>query len=466
MQGRIYDPTVARFLSADPFAASPLTSQGFNRYSYVSNSPLGFVDPTGFTGRDNRSPCDAAEGGGGNAGSFNSPPCATGGGGGAGGDGTPALQDAGAYAEPGTGPGESFTPGTQDNVTTPQTDSNGTVTVTVADNGNTSAQYGNTAQVPGASSPTARGFSGPGTPYNPWANEHGLGAAIAGSNNWFTSILQSDQTLKAAQDFVLMATIQAEITLATGALGELATAGEVAEEGVAAEEGLGATACFVAGTPVETCDRGEQPIEELEPGEEVLSRDPDSEVISCQPIVRTFRRQADDLGRVTYTDAGGKQETILATLGHRFWVEGRGWVALGDVAANDVLQAASGETLHVSALQGLRSRPTTVYNIEVKSSHTYFVGKSHVWVHNACGPNITDKIAGQLEGRGWTAEQIQEAIESGDQVDAINKATGNPAIRYIHPETGQSVVVDTVTNDVIHVGGPGFQYGPASGDVP
>jgi hypothetical protein len=48
---------------------------------------------------------------------------------------------------------------------------------------------------------------------------------------------------------------------------------------------------------------------------------------------------------------------------------------------------------------------------------------------------------------------------------AINKATGNSAIRYVHPETGQSVVVDTVTNEVIHVGGPGFRYGPLSGDL-
>jgi hypothetical protein len=68
--------------------------------------------------------------------------------------------------------------------------------------------------------------------------------------------------------------------------------------------------------------------------------------------------------------------------------------------------------------------------------------------------------------RGWTAEQIEEAIKTGQQVPAINKATGNAAIRYIHPTTGQSVVVDTVTNEVIHVGGPGFQYGPASGDLP
>ena len=68
--------------------------------------------------------------------------------------------------------------------------------------------------------------------------------------------------------------------------------------------------------------------------------------------------------------------------------------------------------------------------------------------------------------RGWSDALIDDAIESGEQIPAINKATGNAAIRYVSPVTGQSVVVDSVTDEVIHVGGPGFKYGPASGDVP
>jgi hypothetical protein len=63
-------------------------------------------------------------------------------------------------------------------------------------------------------------------------------------------------------------------------------------------------------------------------------------------------------------------------------------------------------------------------------------------------------------------EAIQEAIKSGDQVQAGNQATGNPATCYINPTIGQSVVVDNVTKEVIHVGGLGFRYGPESGDLP
>jgi hypothetical protein len=46
------------------------------------------------------------------------------------------------------------------------------------------------------------------------------------------------------------------------------------------------------------------------------------------------------------------------------------------------------------------------------------------------GISISAKIASQMEARGWTEESIQEAIQSGDQVQAVNKATGNPATRY------------------------------------
>lgn len=48
MKGRAYDPLLGRFLTADPHVTRPLKSQGWNRYSYVENSPLRFTDPTGF----------------------------------------------------------------------------------------------------------------------------------------------------------------------------------------------------------------------------------------------------------------------------------------------------------------------------------------------------------------------------------------------------------------------------------
>ncbi|MDR5729622.1 MAG: RHS repeat-associated core domain-containing protein [Terriglobia bacterium] len=44
---RLYDPTIARFLSADSMVPNPLNGQSFNRFSYVNNGPLSANDPSG-----------------------------------------------------------------------------------------------------------------------------------------------------------------------------------------------------------------------------------------------------------------------------------------------------------------------------------------------------------------------------------------------------------------------------------
>ena len=48
MNGRIYDPTLGRFMQADPVIQFPHLSQSHNRYSYVLNNPLAYTDPTGY----------------------------------------------------------------------------------------------------------------------------------------------------------------------------------------------------------------------------------------------------------------------------------------------------------------------------------------------------------------------------------------------------------------------------------
>jgi RHS repeat-associated protein len=47
MNARIYDPYLGRFLSADPVLPDAGDMQAFNRYSYVTNNPLKYTDPTG-----------------------------------------------------------------------------------------------------------------------------------------------------------------------------------------------------------------------------------------------------------------------------------------------------------------------------------------------------------------------------------------------------------------------------------
>jgi RHS repeat-associated protein len=48
MNGRIYDPTVGRFLSPDPNVQFASDLQTYNRYSYAAGNPLRYTDPTGY----------------------------------------------------------------------------------------------------------------------------------------------------------------------------------------------------------------------------------------------------------------------------------------------------------------------------------------------------------------------------------------------------------------------------------
>ncbi|MDI9244829.1 RHS repeat-associated core domain-containing protein [Marinobacter sp. CHS3-4] len=48
MNGRIYDPTIGRFMSADPLVQAPALTQSYNRYSYVMNNPMSATDPSGY----------------------------------------------------------------------------------------------------------------------------------------------------------------------------------------------------------------------------------------------------------------------------------------------------------------------------------------------------------------------------------------------------------------------------------
>jgi len=48
MNGRVYDPSLGRFLSVDPVFEFPTNTQSLNPYSYVLNNPLSMTDPTGY----------------------------------------------------------------------------------------------------------------------------------------------------------------------------------------------------------------------------------------------------------------------------------------------------------------------------------------------------------------------------------------------------------------------------------
>jgi RHS repeat-associated protein len=49
MNGRIYDPSLGRFLSDGPLVQFVNLPFSWNRYSYVLNNPLYAIDPSGYS---------------------------------------------------------------------------------------------------------------------------------------------------------------------------------------------------------------------------------------------------------------------------------------------------------------------------------------------------------------------------------------------------------------------------------
>ncbi len=167
-------------------------------------------------------------------------------------------------------------------------------------------------------------------------------------------------------------------------------------------------ACFVAGTMILMADGSKKPIEEIQPGDLVMSRDEATGKTEAKEVVRVFERGSNAL--VVISLANG--EEIKTTPEHPFWVEGKGWTIAGDLKTVDRLTTTS-STSSIASIQWKRT-PTKVYNFEVKDYHTFFVSANgtDVWVHNQCKPQLSavkqaltkahDEVGGSIGGSGRT----------------------------------------------------------------
>ncbi|WP_010586187.1 polymorphic toxin-type HINT domain-containing protein [Schlesneria paludicola] len=145
--------------------------------------------------------------------------------------------------------------------------------------------------------------------------------------------------------------------------------------------------CLVAGTPVWT-ERGLVAIEQIRAGDRVLSKDVVSGELSYKPVLFTTVREPTRVQQFT-VDA----DTIVASLGHHFWVSGGGWTKMRDLAAKMPMHTVSGMQ-RISSVED-HGRVEAVYNLVVADFHTYFVGKAMVLSHDVLFPTLTNvKVPG------------------------------------------------------------------------
>ncbi|MBS0189771.1 MAG: polymorphic toxin-type HINT domain-containing protein [Phycisphaerales bacterium] len=99
-----------------------------------------------------------------------------------------------------------------------------------------------------------------------------------------------------------------------------------------------------------------------------------------EEVTGAFRTEGVAIVRVKLF---GDDKPIGVTTGHPFFVHDTGeWVPAGELKPGQRVRTLDGYASVVSVED--RSETTTVYNLEVRRSHTYYAGASRAWVHNPC----------------------------------------------------------------------------------
>jgi Pretoxin HINT domain len=130
---------------------------------------------------------------------------------------------------------------------------------------------------------------------------------------------------------------------------------------------------FAAGTPVHTL-LGLRAIESIQVGDQVLTQDPRSGLLSYQPVVATVVSRPDKVLKIDLSE-----EEITATDIDRFWKVGQGWVMARGLEPGDRLRSVGG----VSPIKSVEeARSEQVFNLTVMQGQSFFVGKQGMLVHD------------------------------------------------------------------------------------
>jgi hypothetical protein len=131
--------------------------------------------------------------------------------------------------------------------------------------------------------------------------------------------------------------------------------------------------CLAAGTTV-VAKRGDVPIDKIQVGELVLSRNLETGETAFKPVLGRTLRPRIAMQKLTIGD-----ESFLATAGHPFWSPGRGWTKTKDLGNAASLGAESGE---VRLTRSESAEAAQAYNLVVADFGTCFVGRSRVLTHD------------------------------------------------------------------------------------
>ncbi|SCF30121.1 RHS repeat-associated core domain-containing protein [Micromonospora chokoriensis] len=218
---------------------------------------------------------------------------------------------------------------------------------------------------------------------------------------------------------------------ASGASGR-SSGGTSGGGGAGKPDGECLTNSFVPGTKVLMADGSTKPIEDVEPGDKVQVTDPETGRVEVETVTAAITGEGvKNLVKVTI-DTDGEQGSdtaeVTATDGHPFWVpELNEWVDATDLRTGQMLRTSAGTLVQITAIERWTTEWATVHNLTVANIHTYYViaGDAPVLVHNCRGKATVrwdedmEHATIRVEGGGRSLE-TEQVIPGWDGVGSPN----------------------------------------------
>ena len=135
-----------------------------------------------------------------------------------------------------------------------------------------------------------------------------------------------------------------------------------------------AHSCFGKGTSVQTMT-GAVPIERIRVGDRALVQDTSTGSLRYEPVVAVYHNPPN---RTLRLKLDGEDDIVVTGI-HRVWKAGKGWVMARELRPGDLVRTLGGSR-RVISVDDDEAQP--VFNLEVASGQSFFVGRGGVLVHD------------------------------------------------------------------------------------
>ena len=224
--------------------------------------------------------------------------------------------------------------------------------------------------------------------------------------------------------------------------------------------------CFTEGTPVAMADGSTKSIEEVEPGDEVVTYNTDTGEQETHVVTALFSKPAEVLveitvtedtasgedpagervaGEVSGTDPPASSGSLTVTPEHPFWEPvGEAWTPAGDLQPGDRLLQRDGDLLTITGITTLdRTESFTVYNFTVAGTHNYYATTLDTLVHN-CGKS-KEEVLPQAD---YFEQARNTALEKLGTIDAANREIREGRMKTASSTFGKVIGFETWVDGV------------------